>query len=171
MTKPCSRKTGRYFVLLLALAGLCLLLAVPCVTVYHQYRAWSGDQELVSAAAGGNAAKVRRLLSRGSHANSYHPEGSSALWWAVSSGNPECVRLLLQYGADPNSRGQFNSVIDQAVQDLDGGDEQAQIAIAQALLDRAPWIKDAAQVHLLKKALTTKRARLPGRRPLAVRKP
>jgi ankyrin repeat protein len=125
---------------------------------YLDFRRAYGDPELVRAAAGGDATRVRQLLQHGSPTNSYHLEGSSALWWAVSSDSLECVQLLLDHGADPNGHGQWDSVIEKAVQDLEFNDDgKPRTAIIQALLAQRSRIRDPAQLKLLEDAATRKR--------------
>lgn len=138
----------------LAILGLYLS---GIVAGYLDFRRAYGDPELVRAAAGGEALRVRQLLQHGSPANSYHLEGSSALWWAVSSGSLECVQLLLDHGADPNGRGQWDTVIEQSVLNLNLNDGKPRAAIVKALLARGSQIKDLAQLKLLKEAARRKR--------------
>ena len=137
-----------------------MLLAWTLITFSAGWFFFGGpfNAELVGAASRGDAPKVRRLLRWGASPNSYHLEGSSALWWAVSSGSLETVQLLLEKGADPNSRGQWNSVIEQAaaLAPEPWDREQERRAIVRALLDRAAQIRDPAQVKLLKDALQKK---------------
>jgi ankyrin repeat protein len=142
--------------LLIGVLGLLALVAAPFVLIYAHFRRVYGDPALVAAASNGDARTVRALLNRGAPANSYHIEGSSALWWAVASGSLETVQLLLDHGADSNSRGQFDSVIDQAIQNLDLGDGKPRRAIAEALLARAAQIRDPEQVKALREALAQK---------------
>jgi hypothetical protein len=153
------RRTRLTFHQATGLAGL-LILALVLGTIFKGYldfRRAYGDPELVRAAARGDATRVRQLLQHGSPANSYHLEGSSALWWAVSSGSLECVQLLLDHGADPNGRGQWDSVIEQAVQDLEFNDGKPRAAIIQALLAQRSRIRDPAQLKLLEDAATRER--------------
>jgi hypothetical protein len=154
-----EKRPGRRFLWVLpVLVALALLVGIPLGASYLMVREY-GDQELVRAAAGGDAAGVRERLRRGAPANSYHIEGTSALWCAVRSGSLETVQVLLEHGADPNSSGQFNTVIEQAVGGLDVDDGKPRRAIAQALLDQAPRITNPQQVALLRNALKARSSR------------
>jgi ankyrin repeat protein len=150
------------------LLALALLVGAP-VVIGRLFMRRYGDPELVRAAAGGDAATVRERLRRGAPANSYHLEGSSALWWAVNSGSLETVRVLLGHGADPNSSGQFNTVIEEAVAGLEMDDGKPRRAIAQALLDQAPRITNPQQVALLREALRAAAGQPSGRGPRSKR--
>lgn len=146
----------RDWLLMGTVVGLLALVVTPFAIIYAQLRRDYGDPELVRASAGGDAPRVRTLLDRGAPANSYHLEGSSALWWAVESGSLETVQLLLDHGADLNSRGQY-SVIETAVARLDEEDGKPRRAIAESLLlARAAQIQDPAQVRALREALAKK---------------
>jgi ankyrin repeat protein len=48
---------------------------------------------------------LHQLLKRGMDPNESDNDGHTALHIAASKGNEQCVRLLLEYGADPNARG------------------------------------------------------------------
>lgn len=152
------------------------LTATPVVMGYFEFKKAYGDPALVAAASSGDAARVRTLLERGSPANSFHLEGSSALWWAVSSGSAETVQLLLDHGADPNCPGQWSTVIEQAIQNLELEDGQSSLAVPRTLLVRSRQFKDPEQVKLLREAVAKKQtapSKPPGvraPRPLAGRK-
>ncbi len=139
---------------LAALLTVAVLFGVPLGWFYLEFRRSYGEPDLVAAAANGDAFKVRKLLQRGAPPESYHIEGSSALWWAVNSGSPETVKALLDYGADPNSSGQWSTVIETAAGNVETYDDEPHRAIARMLLAQAPRIKNPAQVQLLRKALT-----------------
>lgn len=152
-----KERPSREWLLWVGIVLLLALVAAPFLWTYLELRREYGDPEIVVAATNGDAQKVGELLRRGSPADSYHLEGSSALWWAVESNSPETVQVLLEHGADPNSKGQWNTVIDQAVDNLETYDNAApNRRIIQLLLDRANQIKDPAQVAKLKDCLKSK---------------
>jgi ankyrin repeat protein len=63
---------------------------------------------LHSAAAGGNADRVRALLDRKAPVNAVEtPQGRTPLMWAAANGAAGAVRVLLERGADPNLQGTF----------------------------------------------------------------
>ncbi|NUW30016.1 ankyrin repeat domain-containing protein [Nonomuraea sp. SMC257] len=59
-------------------------------------------EELVAAAAYGEAEEVRRLLAGGARADEPDEYGSTALYRAAVQGRAEIVRMLLAAGADPD---------------------------------------------------------------------
>jgi ankyrin repeat protein len=58
--------------------------------------------ELLQAIQDEQADRVARLLADGSDANTVDETGRTALLWAAISGNGDVVRILLEYGANPN---------------------------------------------------------------------
>jgi len=71
-----------------------------------------GDTALIGAAAvrfGKTyiaAELVKDLLSRGAEVDLANQLGETALMWAARRGNPKCVEVLLEAGADPKRRDQ-----------------------------------------------------------------
>lgn len=59
---------------------------------------------LTLAAGSGNAAVVARLISAGAKVDAQDREGDTALMAAVGHYHTECVRLLLEAGADPSKK-------------------------------------------------------------------
>ena len=59
---------------------------------------------LMSAARGGHAALVKRLLGMGADVGAIGFEGRTPLYYASAEGNADIVRLILDAGADPNLR-------------------------------------------------------------------
>jgi len=58
----------------------------------------------------GEVFKVHRLLINGADPNIKHPLGWSAIHIAAIQERPEIVKLLIEYGADPNSEDDFTNV-------------------------------------------------------------
>lgn len=65
-----------------------------------------GD-ELRRAASAGDSAKVRELLAAGVDVNAANRYGATALAYACDKGHTEVVKLLLDKGANPNTRDSF----------------------------------------------------------------
>jgi hypothetical protein len=61
------------------------------------------EQELLRAAAAGDAASVQQLLARHAAIEARDSQGRTALFLAVMHGQAETVNLLLDLGADPNT--------------------------------------------------------------------
>jgi hypothetical protein len=143
--------------IVLAVACVCLYCAVCVVsTIMHLRR----DADLVGAAGDGNAVQVQVLLRHGANPNATHLEGSSALWWAVCSQSLPTVQELLAAGASPDSRGQYDSVLDQALaeySDAVGPSQQRNaLSIVGALVSRGvnvrSVVKDPQVVMVLRRA-------------------
>lgn len=66
----------------------------------------AGD-ELRRAAAAGDLAKVKELLDKGADVNAANPYGGTALAFACDKGRTEVVKLLLERGANPNTKDTF----------------------------------------------------------------
>ena len=64
----------------------------------------ANDIALLAACGKGDNAKVSELLGRGANVNVQNDAGSTPLIEAVYNNHIETVRLLLEKGADPNSR-------------------------------------------------------------------
>ena len=60
-----------------------------------EFQALAARAPLVKAAAGGNWAKVKKLVKKGNNVNVQDHEGKSPLWHACAAGHKETVRLLL----------------------------------------------------------------------------
>ncbi len=43
-------------------------------------------------------------LAKSAHANACDKQGSPAILWAAGGGKTECLKLLIQAGADPNAK-------------------------------------------------------------------
>jgi Ankyrin repeats (3 copies)/Domain of unknown function (DUF3471) len=88
-------------------AGCCLALALllapssPCVAQDDP-----GDS-LRRAASAGDLAKVQELLAAGVDVNAANKYGATALAYASDKGHTEVVKLLLEKGANPNSKDTF----------------------------------------------------------------
>lgn len=66
------------------------------------------NNKLVTAVTEGNEKRVKKLLEKGADANYFDDSGSPLLINAVRQDRINIVRLLLDYGADPNSRNFFH---------------------------------------------------------------
>lgn len=81
---------------------------------------------------------VHRLLQTGMELN-YICDGSAPIHWAALVGDVECLRLLLQFGADPNlvdlgyAQNAVHKAADQSVEILICSTWQEQILICQTL--------------------------------------
>jgi len=67
------------------------------------YASMGLDEELLEAAAGGDARKVRELLGRGANPNARDRFGRTPLHLAALNGHAEVAGLLLDRGADVNA--------------------------------------------------------------------
>ncbi len=61
------------------------------------------------AAETGNVEITRLLLNQGAEVDLCYPDTATALSYACTSRNPDCVKLLLDHGADPNAHGRLSS--------------------------------------------------------------
>jgi ankyrin repeat protein len=115
--------------------GICVIAVVAIFTCawtgWSHIRYWNcrdeNNQELYHAIAADDLAKVSKLLADGSDPNSRrvcylfsYPdeiierfetrlEDAPPLVYAIQAGTPEVVRVLLEYGADPNLVGENNT--------------------------------------------------------------
>lgn len=64
----------------------------------------NGQTPLMTAAYQGKSALVKYLLSRGAQVNAVKQDGWSVLLIAIDGGSSETVKLLLEAGADPQSK-------------------------------------------------------------------
>src|SRR5215203_1269230 len=62
-----------------------------------------GDASLFQAIRQSDAAAVKRSLDRGARADSKDAEGVPALMAAALFGNTDCLKVLLDHGANPNA--------------------------------------------------------------------
>jgi ankyrin repeat protein len=66
---------------------------------------WSGETVLMSTARTGGTKNITLLLDHGAEINMQEPRrGQTALMWAISYGHPDVARVLIERGADINSR-------------------------------------------------------------------
>ena len=83
------------------MTGILLLLALTALPA--SAHAAADDARLVDAARRNEAAAVRALLDEGLDVNARHPDGSTALLWAVYYDDAETAGVLLGAGADANA--------------------------------------------------------------------
>ena len=73
----------------------------------------SNGAELYSAAYHGNAASIRRLISRGADLNWRHPQGgATTLYVACEFGHAEAAQLLLDSGAPADTARDDGATVD-----------------------------------------------------------
>ena len=113
-----------------------------------------GTTPLEAAITKNNLHGVRLLLRHGASLDTQDNRGNTPLWQAVDRGNLQIVRLLLERGADINARGEWNSVIDQALVNFDyyKGNPSTRAVIA-ALLAKKSQIKDPKEITRLVDAI------------------
>jgi ankyrin repeat protein len=99
---PESLTRARWWLILIVPLGF-VMVAIGCLAAVRHLR----HRRLVSALTGAvncdDADAAAALLSQGIEANS--SEGASALSLAAGRGRVEVMKVLLDYGADPNARG------------------------------------------------------------------
>ena len=84
-----------------------LLLLVALAVLPASAHAAADDARLVDAAKRNEAAAVRALLDEGLDVNARHPDGSTALLWAVYYDDDDTVGVLLGAGADANAANEY----------------------------------------------------------------
>jgi ankyrin repeat protein len=103
-----------------------LLLPVLAMVQPAGRRKWN-DPALCDAAASGDLARLRSLLTEGVSENSADEDGTTALMAAAFAGERRAVELLLDHGADLNLQDDMgltalmNAVIGDGEMDLEGG--------------------------------------------------
>ena len=63
------------------------------------------DAQLFDAIRNGDTAKVQAMLKSGGDPNQRHETGATALMYAAAFSTDECVRILLDAGAEVNGSG------------------------------------------------------------------
>jgi ankyrin repeat protein len=85
-----------------------LFLAAHFILFYllFPYIAFSENlaDELLSASKNGDAAEVKDLVAKGVNVNKKDEYGSTALIYAVTNNNSNCVKVLTENGADVNTK-------------------------------------------------------------------
>lgn len=84
----------------------CLALALATAAVAQEPAKDPGD-ELRRAASEGNLARVKELLDAGADVNAANKYGGTALAFACDRERAEVVKLLLERGANPNTKDTF----------------------------------------------------------------
>jgi ankyrin repeat protein len=77
--------------------GICVLLAVPCLSVVGLA---AGRSDVADAAMRGDKATVRTLIDQHADVNGTQADGATALLWAVYRGDRELVDMLIRAGAN-----------------------------------------------------------------------
>ncbi|WP_262381011.1 M48 family metallopeptidase [Bacillus infantis] len=99
-------------VLFLALAGIGLwfglkgienLAMLPDMPIDGPVEEVEGITPLMEAAETNDLASIENQIGNGADINAADSEGSTALHWAVYSGQADAARLLAEHGADPNT--------------------------------------------------------------------
>ena len=67
------------------------------------------NEELLRAARVGTKSRCEELLSEGANINYKDSDGQSSIWIAACYGRLDVVKLLLQHGAEVNSRTNLGS--------------------------------------------------------------
>ncbi len=98
----------------------------------------ASQENLITAAKGGNNKKVIKLLTSGADVNAA-VDGSTPLQWAVKNDHLEVVKALLKYGADVNAAAE-NGVTPVFIAAGNG-----HLAVVKALLDAEADINAAAK--------------------------
>ncbi len=62
------------------------------------------DRDLIEGIKKGHVAIAHAFLAKGAEAGARDQHGGPALHWAVASGRPETVKLLLDHGAEASAR-------------------------------------------------------------------
>lgn len=102
------------------------------------------SQQLLQAAASGDVVKTAALLDEGANIHARDESGWDALYNAVYGKNPAIVRLLLERGADPNTR-EYRS----GNRCLDALCGSSLSLSGRSVLERAIWQKNNEIVELL----------------------
>ena len=71
--------------------------------------AWAVDLSLVEAAERGDRQTVLALIEQGADVNAAHPNGTTALHWAVHQNDVDLVRRLIKAGADVRVENDFGA--------------------------------------------------------------
>lgn len=88
-------------------AGLCLALSLLLCAPRPGGAAEDPGEALRRAASAGDLAKVKELLAAGADINAANTYGGTALAFASDKGHAAVVDLLLERGADPNTKDRF----------------------------------------------------------------
>lgn len=88
-------------------AGLCLALTLLLVAPRSSRAAEDPGDALRRAASVGDLAKVKELLAAGADVNAANTYGGTALAFASDKGHAAIVDLLLERGANPNTKDTF----------------------------------------------------------------
>lgn len=123
-------------------------LAVPAMAAWFvlvpRLRFQPRDEDLFRAARHGDIRGIEQALASGGHANAAAPiDGKTALFRAAVFGHADAVRLLLDRGADPETRGNdghtvLDVVLTARAAEQDPARQRALDAVAAVLREAEP---------------------------------
>lgn len=82
------------------LSALVIVVLLILVWYVSQDRSVHWQNELSIAAAAGDVPRLNLALSKGAEPNYEFPGGGTVLHTAIVNKNEECIRILLEHGAD-----------------------------------------------------------------------
>ncbi len=150
-----STRSLRYLLLLLCAASM---IAPLFLKRLPKMRRWLATSEIGTDAACGRTQALAAALQAGGDPNSRTSAGEPPLLLAAHNGHTDCVHLLLEYGANPNSRGSDGTPLIHAVRNshveivrdlLRHGADPNLASNRCTPLTMAAWVGSRQNVHLL----------------------